>query len=136
MDYAKLAAEARRIIGNRSAWSRGVQQYATELVESLEEHSEYLVLEGKPPITRHGLQAAMLNGAMSWREYSEGGGALVYDADIADRLCTPSELRLTRNGEKEPNNTETWLQVQGRALYQAANAVARAWPLLAVHGEE
>lgn len=61
MDYAKLAAEARRLIGNRSAWGRGVQQYATALVESLEEHSEYLKREGKLPITRSGLQAAGLS---------------------------------------------------------------------------
>ena len=35
------------------------------------------------------LRKKLLNGAMDWLEYSEAGCALVYDEDIAERLCTP-----------------------------------------------
>lgn len=48
-----------------------------------------------------------------------GGSALVYDGDIAAALCTPSELKRTRNGDRRPNSREEWLDVQARALRQA-----------------
>ena len=64
-------------------------------------------------------QLAALNGARNWSDYSWGGSAFVYDRDIAAALCTPSELRRTRNGERRPNSREEWLDVQARALHQA-----------------
>ena len=56
-------------------------------------------------------------------QYSWGGCSLCYDVDIAARLCTPSELRKTRNGERRPNGREEWLDVQTRAIHQAANRI-------------
>ena len=103
----------------RSAWSRGVKAYALEMVEALNEDAD-LANEVM-------LQKALLNGAHSWREYSEGGCALVYDADIAERLCPPSELKRTKWGMLPPNARENWLEVQARALWQAHRLVARAW---------
>lgn len=98
----------------RSAWQRGVIAYALDLID-------YAEAEGI------GLSdAEMLNGAQSWREYSEGGSALIYDEDIAARLCSPSELKKTRNGERAPNARESWLDVQARALSQAARIIERA----------
>lgn len=61
------------------------------------------------------------NGADGWEAYSWGGSALIYNSDIAERLCTPSELKKTRNGERRPNRDEEWLDTQARALFQAAN---------------
>lgn len=49
-----------------------------------------------------------------------GGSALIYNADIAKHYCTPSELKKTHNGERKPNSREDWLDVQARALWQAA----------------
>nr|DAP26633.1 MAG TPA: hypothetical protein [Bacteriophage sp.] len=69
----------------------------------------------------------MLNGAQDWEQYSWGGSALIYDYDIAERLCCPSELKKTRNGERRPNSREEWLDVQARALYQAASRVVNAY---------
>lgn len=54
-----------------------------------------------------------------------GGCSLIYDSDIAERLCCPSELRKTHNGERRPNSKEEWLDTQARALTQAANRVCR-----------
>lgn len=109
----------------RSAWDRGVTQYALELVDELAEQigGGYVDLaELAKPRT---LRAVLLNGAKDWREYSWGGCSLIYDPDIALRLCCPSELKKTRNGERRPNSREEWLDVQARALFQAANRVYR-----------
>lgn len=107
---------------DRSAWDRGVTAYSRELLGDVVENVEggyYAV-----PQTRAEFERAAMNGAASWVQYSYGASALVYDCDIAERLCTPSELRKKRGGERNPNSRETWLDVQARALYQAAG---RAW---------
>ena len=103
----------------RSAWGRGVHAYAVELVESLAE-SDDLSNETL-------LEKAMLNGAGDWQQYSEGGCALVYDAGIAERLCSPSGLKRCKGGERQPNSRENWIECQARALAQAASLVRRAY---------
>ena len=109
----------------RSAWDKGVSAYALELVEQLGEQigggyfDELNLSEPKK------VRAALLNGAADWSQYSWGGCSLIYDGDIAERLCCPSELKKTRNGERRPNSREEWLDVQARALYQAANRICR-----------
>ena len=45
-----------------------------------------------------------------------GACSLIYDEDIAKRLCTPSELKRTNNGDRNPSSRETWLDMQARAL--------------------
>ena len=108
---------------DRSAWKKGVTVYALELVDDLEEQIDggYLTEEifDSPKL----LDKAMLNGAKDWNQYSWGGCSLIYDRDIAERLCTPSELKRTKNGERRPNSSEEWLDVQARALNQAARKI-------------
>ena len=113
--------EARK---DRSAWDKGVTVYALELVEELKERAAY---EGRNPEPGKECRAWMLNGAQDWNQYSWGGSSQIYDSDIAERLCTPSELKKTRHGERRPNSREEWLDVQARALYQACNRVARIY---------
>ena len=108
----------------RSAWDKGVRLYALELIDSLEERARH---EGREPASREEVNEWMLNGARDWSQYSWSGCSLCYDGDIAERLCTPSELKKTRNGERRPNGREEWLDVQARALYQAATRVRRAF---------
>lgn len=98
----------------RSAWQRGVKAYAEDLLQHLEEN-------GLEPTREN-----MLNGAASWSEWTYGGCGLVYDADIAERTCSPSELKKTRNGERRPNAHEEWLDVEARAVGQAAGFILRA----------
>jgi len=93
----------------RSAWRRGVKAYALEMLDGIEDGFT---------------QASLLNGAESWRAYSYGGCALIYDADIAELLCAPSEYRRTRQGERAPNARESWLDVQARACGQAATLIS------------
>ena len=109
----------------RSAWDKVVTAYALELVEQLGEQiggGYFDELELSEPKK---VRAALLNGAADWSQYSLGGCSLIYDRDIAERLCCPSELKKTRNGERRPNSREEWLDTQARALFQAANRVCR-----------
>jgi hypothetical protein len=100
----------------KSKWQKGVELYADELREFLEEHKLEATEEN------------VLNGARDWSEYSFGGSSLIYDYEIAERLATPSEVkRCTRKDGslRRPNAREEWLDVQARALYQACMQVLR-----------
>lgn len=110
----------------RSAWNKGVNLYALELVDYLEELAEGDYLHAEDLADRASRKKAMLNGAQDWSEYSWGGCSLIYDGDIAERLCTPSELKRTRGGERRPNAREEWLDTQARALFQASARVSAA----------
>lgn len=108
----------------RGTWERGVTAYALELVAEMEERALW---EGRVPAPGAECREWMLNGARDWKEYSLGGSSLIYDADIAERLCTPSELKKTNHGERRPNSQEDWLDVQARALHQACCRVSRMY---------
>lgn len=95
----------------RSAWKAGVIQYAFDVINCM----------GDKEITEKNL----LNGADNWKEYSYGGCALICDVDICHRLCTPSEIKKTKDGERRPNKQENWLDTQARALYQSAQLIMK-----------
>lgn len=109
----------------RSAWDKGVTKYALELMEQLGEQINDGYFEELDLTESKKVRAALLNGAANWSQYSWGGCSLIYNSDIAERLCSPSELKKTRNGERRPNSREEWLDTQARALFQAANRVCR-----------
>ena len=110
----------------RSAWNRGVQMYAFELLHDLSQAITDGYFSAEDLEDSKKLEAQLLNGARNWNDYSWGGCSFIYDSDIADRLCTPSELKKTRGGERRPNSREEWLDVQARALRQAARHIIRA----------
>ena len=120
-------------ISPRSAWGRGVKLYACELLGSLAECVEWAHKNGEPsPLeSRETVRAALLNGAEDWSQYSCGGCSLIYNGDIAERLCSPSELKRKRGGELPPNAAEDWLDVQARALRRAAQYVIGTYDLAA-----
>lgn len=115
----KKELEARK---DRSAWNKGVTVYALELLEEYQERAAY---EGREAAECAEFKAWLLNGADSWESYSYGGSSLIYNGDIAERLCCPSEYKRTREGERRPNSRDEWLDVQARALYQAACRLSR-----------
>lgn len=101
---------------DRSAWNKGVTLYAIELAESLDNWD-------KQPESVAELREMLLNGADDWSRYSWGSCSLIYNEDIAERLCSPSELKRVTNksGLRDyPNSHEHWLDVQARALRQAS----------------
>lgn len=114
------ALEARK---DRSAWDKGVTAYAIDLLDQYQERAEF---EGREAASRKELEEWLLNGASTWGEYSWGGSALIYNGDVAKRLCNPSELKRTHNGERRPNSREEWLDTQARALAQAAKRLIDA----------
>ena len=109
----------------RSAWDKGVKEYAIELCEAIDDHIYYT--DGKDIRNAAELEDIALNGAENWEQYSYSGNALIYNGDIAERLCAPCELRKTANGAKDPNARENWIDVQARALYQAFRLVSEAF---------
>ena len=131
MTKQSLASALANLKPGRSAWSRAVHAYACELVEGLEPCNASFDLSNETLLSK-----ALLNGASDWAQYSEGGCALVYDAEIAERLCSPSELKRVRGGERQPNSRETWLECQARALGQAASLVRRAYRVARSQGGE
>lgn len=98
----------------RSAWRRGVRQYAMDLIEDLPDFKD---------LNPENCREVLLNGAVSWKVWAYCGCGLVYDCYIAERLCTPSELRKKRGGKLEPSSHESWLDVEARAVGQAAAAI-------------
>lgn len=112
--------EAIEAKNTRSAWSRGVKEYARELLAELEDAIIDGYFDGEDMAAPALLKRQLLNGASDWSQYSWGGCSLIYDEDIARRLCTVSEFKKTRGGERRPNASEEWLDTQARALGQAA----------------
>ena len=124
LDYSKFAVEVKEKIENskaRSCWAKGVRDYALDLF------NEYIdsenAVKGYIPNFFAITEKDLLGGAKDWKQYSWGGCAFCYDGDIARALCTPSELKRTKSGKMPPNSQEDWLDVQARALYQAARLI-------------
>ena len=105
----------------RSAWKKGLKAYAGLLLRQLSEFAEW---EGAEVITPENLEKILLNGARDWWEFSYGGCAFVYNSEIAETLYSPEGLkRCTRKDgslRDKPNARETWLDCQGRALFQTS----------------
>lgn len=124
-DYTALADTIRAELNarhDRSAWDKAVTLYALDLLDDVQEGADNME---RLPLDGTELERWALNGASCWEQYSNGGCSLCYDADIAARVCTPSELKRKHGGAYEPNSRETWLDVQARALYQACNRIRK-----------
>lgn len=114
----KATLENLKAVKCRSAWSKGVKEYAFMLLDNISSDDDYK--EIKNYILLH---EALLNGAKDWRMFSYGGGSLTYEVDIAALLCNPSELKKCKDGSLPPNKNETWFDVQARALFQAERLI-------------
>lgn len=102
----------------RSAWDKGVYDYAFDILEPLGDELENVNAD------------TLMNGTNTWTAYSYGGCALICDDDIAKRMCTPSEFkRYLRAGEKSKySDSDYWLgDVQTRALFQAMSKIRSAY---------
>ena len=102
----------------RSAWDKGVYDYAFDILEPLCDELENVKAD------------TLMNGASSWKDYSYGGCALICDDDIAKRMCTPSEYKkyLNAGPNSKLSDSDYWLgNVQTRALFQAMAKIRRAY---------
>lgn len=100
---------------SRSAWARGVNNVAVDIVSEILENangSDALHFYHVDDFARHFYNVSL-------RKAVYGGCFYYYDYDIAKNFCTPSELKRVKNGERNPNSRETWLDVLYRGAYQA-----------------
>lgn len=106
-------------VNPHSAWARGVRDTALDILETVKDWA--------PVVELPELEKTCLNGAKSWSAYSWGGCLLIYDEGIAERFCSPSELKkLTGvHGLRNPNKQEQWLDVQARGCHQAFNLILK-----------
>lgn len=117
--------EMLRQFHRKSAWNKGVCNYAEELFDNYLDRRDLLDYDDEARIGKIA-EKDLLNGAADWNQYSHGGCSLIYDEDICMALCSPKEQKRTHNGELPPNDKEDWLDVQARALQQAATLVLKA----------
>ena len=102
----------------RSAWDKGVYDYAFDILEPLGDGLENVNAD------------TLMNGVNTWTAYSYGGCALICDDDIAKRMCTPSEYKKYLNAglNSKLSDSDYWLgNVQTRALFQAMAKIRRAY---------
>lgn len=101
-------------VNARSAWAKGVQAYALDLLEVFDEIREYCADNGEELPNMDEVTA--LNGASSWEHWSAGGCGLVSRNSIVARLCTPSEAKR--------------LPVSFDEIETEARAARQAWQLI------
>ena len=114
-----------KTVNPHSAWARGVRETALDILD--------MVKDWLPVVELSELEKTCLNGAESWSAYSWGGCLLIYDEGIAERFCSPSELKKVKgaHGLRNPNKREQWLDVQARGAYQAFNLIQKTAKMLA-----
>ena len=122
-ELRKLVAE----FPNRSAWKKGVKEYADELLNNLEEKSQ---LNGRLPKDEKELKEWLLNGATDCKDYSYTYCSLKYDSQIAERLCTPSEFKRKDGGRIAPSRHDNWFNEQAKALNYACLRIKSKFRLL------
>lgn len=106
----------------RSAWRRAVNVYCHEMLYMYEEAPSAV-------LSSDTIMNVCLNGAKDWLDYSVSGTFLNTEEEIAERLCTPSELKRCRNskGDFYPRyDFAYWFGRQAAALSCAASRIRSA----------
>ena len=107
----------------RSHWQKGVIDTALDLIDNIDGED---LLNIFLSTSRKDQRKILLNGAENEKQYSYYGNMLCYDQDIAERFCTPSELKKKKGGILNPSKEKTWLDVQARAICQAMPIVSES----------
>ena len=109
----------------RSAWDRGVIETAIDILDTVKDDFQNVEISK--------LENVCLNGASDWSQYIWGGCLFIYDEGIAERFCTPSEIKRLTNahGLRQPSKEEQWLDVQARGAHQAFNLILKTAKRLA-----
>lgn len=117
VNLSKVYKTISETVKPRSAWKRGVIETAIDILDVVKDDFSSVEISE--------LERVCLNGSENWKQYSWGGCALIYDDGIAERFCSPSEIKkLTgAHGLRNPNKYEEWLDVQARGCYQAFNLI-------------
>ena len=114
-------------IPNTSAYKRGIKKYTDELLDNLEEMAR---IYKRLPKDENELESWLLKGAMNWENYSYRGYSLKFNRQIAERLCTPSELKKKDGGRIAPSRHDNWFNEQAKALNYACLRIKSKFRLL------
>ena len=114
-------------IPNTSAYKRGIKKYTDELLDNLEEMAR---IYKRLPKDENELESWLLKGAMNWENYSYRGYSLKFNRQIAERLCTPSELKKKDGGRLAPSRHDNWFNEQAKALNYACLRIKSKFRLL------
>lgn len=108
----------------KSHWERAVRDYALEMISQCDKKD----ITSYKQIPNHCDAKNMTDYALA-KALSEGGCFEIYEADIAKRLCTPSQLKkvVHKDGTVRDLPCETWIDVQTRAIYQAILLLSAAY---------
>lgn len=100
----------------RSHWKQAVRDYALEMIAQCDKKN----ITSYKELLNHVDAARMSDYALA-KALSEGGCFEISNADIAKRLCTPSQLKryMRKDGTVRDLTHETWIDAQTRAVYQA-----------------
>lgn len=123
-DYIRCLVETAHQRKNVSCWNRGVKFYALWLIDKLTD--DYCMLFDTQAELEKCIKIfkkILLNGDENWYQYSCSGRVYVCYNEIAGALCTPSEYRKTKGGEKRLHHSKSWLVVQAQALLQAERLI-------------
>lgn len=111
-----------------------VWQYAIELTDNIATNGDDKKWE-RWDVDK--LRDLLLNGARdydkphdelrNWIRYSEGGGALIWNVDIAKRVCTPSQYKKLENVIGTWEDKHEWIKIQARCLYDAAQLIYKTF---------
>ena len=114
IDVKRLVAEAEKMSkSERTYWSRGVASLIRDYGEDvLGEHDGEI-------ISVRDFYKLWNCGNDSLRDAVYGGCFDIWNYDIAKRLCTPSGLKKSNEGMRNPNKREEWIDVELIAVQQA-----------------
>ena len=125
--YTKELRKLIEEIPNTSAYKRGIKKYTDELLDSLEEMAR---IHKRLPKNENELEEWLLKGARNWENYSYRGYSLKSSRQIAERLCTPSELKKKDGGRLAPSRHDNWFNEQAKALGYACLRIKDKFRLL------
>lgn len=114
IDVKRLVAEAEKMSRTeRSYWSRGVASLIRDYGENVLGEHDGEIISARDFYKLWNCGAETLKDAVYYGSFD------IWNYDIAKRLCTPSDLKKSNEGMRNPNRCETWLDVEYRAVKQA-----------------
>lgn len=84
-------------------YKRAILDYCYLLLSDFEDEEEF---------DKDYLEKKLLMGAENWHKYSYAGFAYSYNSQIAETICTPSELKRYDYGKKCPKKFSDWCAAQ------------------------
>lgn len=109
-----------------SAWDYGVRRYACDLIQTWADCNNGCIWDEISKIRGDSIlrltEKDLLLGAEDWKQYSDSC-SLIYNEDICRRLYDKAVRKGTGNENFPPDDRENWLDLQAKALQEAAGLI-------------